>query len=374
MVASLIIFGAVAAAVILLVAAYMLFLSPALAAGGAPAPKTVPANVTGLSLQSAGVTSLGINFTPAAGATSYQAQVRSGTSPVVGTGTFVPQSSVLSGKIITITGLTASTFYDVKILSVNSVGSSSGTVLLSSAAAPLETLATPTATAPVSGTSAINLASAANYVMLSKSGISNVPNASTKITGAMGISPAAASFITGFSLVEDSSNTFWTSVLVTGDIFAADNAAPTPGTLTTAINDMQAAYVATAGNTNYTATEYAGGILGGLTLTAGVYKWSTNVGIDSNLTLAGSATDVWIFEIAQNLELAAAQSIILTGGALAKNVIWQVGGNVTLSSNSIFNGTVLCLTNIAMQTGATLTGRLYAQTAITLDSNTIVST
>jgi len=163
-------------------------------------------------------------------------------------------------------------------------------------------------------------------------------------------------------------------VLVTGDIFAADNAAPTPGTLTTAINDMQAAYVATAGNTNYTATEYAGGILGGLTLTAGVYKWSTNVGIDSNLTLAGSATDVWIFEIAQNLELAAAQSIILTGGALAKNVIWQVGGNVTLSSNSIFNGTVLCLTNIAMQTGATLTGRLYAQTAITLDSNTIVST
>ena len=212
----------------------------------------------------------------------------------------------------------------------------------------------------------VNLGTAGNYVLLSKAGISTT--GTTKITGDIGVSPIAATAITGFGLVLDKSGAFSRSTLVVGKVYAANYGVPTPGVLTTAVKDMQTAYTDAAGRAAKV-TGLGAGTIGGLTLAPGVYKWSTNVTIPTNLTLSGGKNDVWIFQISGNLSISSAKQIILAGGAQAKNVIWQVAGATTLGTTSTFNGTILCKTNIALRTGAVLNGRAMAQTAITLDSN-----
>jgi hypothetical protein len=216
----------------------------------------------------------------------------------------------------------------------------------------------------------VNLGSAGNFVILAKSGISNT--GTTAITGDIGVSPADSTYITGFGLIMDSSNTFATSSLVTGKIYAADYTPPTPTTMTTAISDMETAYTDAAGRTNPTATELGAGNIGGMTLVAGLYKWSNNVIIPTDVTLSGSSTDVWIFQIAGNLDISAATKVILSGGAQAQNIFWQVAGQATLETTSVFYGNILCQTTIVLNTGASLKGRALAQMAVTLDSNTIV--
>jgi hypothetical protein len=212
----------------------------------------------------------------------------------------------------------------------------------------------------------VALGIASNYVLLSKAGISNT--GTTKITGDIGVSPIAASAITGFALVLDKSGTYSRSTAVVGKVYAATYAAPTPSVLTTAVKDMETAYTNAAGRTAGV-TELGAGNIGGLTLAPGVYKWSSNVTIPTNVTLSGGKNDVWIFQVAGTLSISSAKQIILAGGAQAKNVFWQVAGATTLGTNSTFNGTILDQTNIALQTGAVLNGRALAQTAITLDAN-----
>ena len=90
------------------------------------------------------------------------------------------------------------------------------------------------------------------------------------------------------------------------------------------------------------------------------------------LTISGSPTDVWIFEIAQNLTISDATRVVLTGGALAKNVFWQVSGAVSLGTTAHCEGIVLTQTAATLSTGASINGRLLAQTAVTLDSSTVV--
>jgi len=225
--------------------------------------------------------------------------------------------------------------------------------------------------APAGGSAlAVNLRTAGDYVILAESDISTVPPA--VVTGNVAISPMAASFITGFSLIADATNVFSTSVQVTGKIYAADYAAPTPSNLTTAIGDMGLAFSDAAGRAP-DVTELGAGSIGGMTLAPGVYKWSTGLLIPTDLTLNGSATAVWIFQIAQNLTVSNAVAVHLTGGALAKNVFWQVAGSVDLGTTSQFEGIVLCQTMINLRTGASIAGRLMAQTAVTLDTNTVTA-
>ena len=219
------------------------------------------------------------------------------------------------------------------------------------------------------GPATVNLGSAGNFVILTKSGISTT--GSTSITGDIGVSPIAATGMTGFGLIMDSSNTFSTSAKLTGKAYAADYAVPTPATMTTAVSDMQTAYTDAAGRTNPTATELGAGNIGGMTLAPGLYKWSTGVTIPTNVTLSGNASDVWIFQIAQTLTVSSAAQVILSGGAQASNVFWQVAGQTTLGTTAVFNGNILDQTAIVLNTGATLTGRALAQTAVTLDSNTV---
>jgi hypothetical protein len=217
----------------------------------------------------------------------------------------------------------------------------------------------------------VDLGTAGNFVILAKTGISTT--GTTEIVGDLGISPAAASFITGFDLIMDPSGTFSTSSLVTGKIYAADYAEPTPTMLTTAVGDMITAYNDAAGRPNPDYTELYGGDITGQTLTRGLYKWTTGVLVSAGgVTISGTASDVWIFQIAQGLTLANGAVITLQGGAKASNIFWQVAGSATFGTTSDFKGIVLCQTNIVMQTGASFDGRALAQTAVTLDANNVI--
>lgn len=214
-----------------------------------------------------------------------------------------------------------------------------------------------------------DLGSAGNYVILAKTGVSNVTGST--ITGNIGISPAAASYITGFSLIADASNEFSTSSSVTGRVYAADYAPPTPASLTSAISNMETAYTDAAGRTNPDYTELAAGDIGGLTLAPGLYKWSSSVTIPVDVTLSGGPNDVFIFQIAGDVTMASAKNIILAGGVQAKNVFFQVAGQVTIGTSSHFEGIILCKTAVVLQTNASLNGRIYSQSATVLDNNAV---
>jgi Ice-binding-like len=214
----------------------------------------------------------------------------------------------------------------------------------------------------------VNLSSAGDYVILAESGISTVPP--SVVTGDLGVYPMMATAITNFSLMADATNVFATSAQVTGKVYAADYAVPTPANLLLAIGDMGLAYMDAAGRAP-DVTELGAGNIGGMTLAPGVYKWGTGVLIPTDLTLNGSSTAVWIFQIAQTLTLSSAVNVHLTGGALAKNVFWQVASSVELGTTSHIEGIILSGTMINLRTGASIAGRLMAQTAVTLDTSTV---
>ncbi len=214
----------------------------------------------------------------------------------------------------------------------------------------------------------VNLGAAGNYVILAKSAISTVP--ASVITGDIGLSPAAASYITGFSLVADGTGQFATTPQITGKVFAADYAIPTPSDLTTSVLNMQAAYTDAAGRAaDY--TELGAGNLGGLNLGPATYKWGTGVLIPTDVTLTGGPNDVWIFQVAQNITMSSGVKVILAGGALSKNIFWQSFGAVSLGTTAHIEGVVLSQTSITLATGASANGRLMAQTAVSLDGNTV---
>jgi hypothetical protein len=216
----------------------------------------------------------------------------------------------------------------------------------------------------------VSLGVAGGYAILAKSAISTVPTSA--VTGDLGVSPAAATFITGFSLTADATNVFSRSPQLTGKAFASDYAVPTPANLTAAVADMQLAFTAAAGRAPGV-TELGEGDVGGMTLGPGVYKWGTGLLIPTNVTLTGSATDVWIFQIAQDLTISTGAKILLAGGALPRNIFWQVAGLVDLGTTAHAEGIVLAQTSITLHTGASINGRLLAQTAVNLDGSTVVA-
>jgi len=216
---------------------------------------------------------------------------------------------------------------------------------------------------------AVTLGSAGDYVILAMSGISNVPMSA--VTGDLGLSPATATGITGFPLTADSTNVFSTTPEVTGKIYASTYAVPTPANLTTAIGDMRSAFTDAAGRAP-DVTELGAGNIGGATITRGVYQWGTGLLIPTDITLSGSATDVWIFQIAQNLTVSNAARVTLAGGALPGNVFWEVAGDVSVGTTAHMEGTILTKTKVTLETGSSINGRLMAQTAVNLQGSTVV--
>lgn len=221
------------------------------------------------------------------------------------------------------------------------------------------------------GPAPVNLGTAGNYVILAKTAISTTSGSA--ITGDLGISPAAASFITGFGLVLDGTGCFSTSSLVTGKVFAADyntGGCATPALLTTAVGDMQAAYTDAVGRApDY--TEVGAGNIGGLNLGPATYKWSGVVTIPTDVTLTGGPNDVWIFQIGGGLTVSPGVHITLAGGALPQNIFWATVAAASLDTTSQFKGVILSTTQITMKTGASTKGRLLAQTGVALDANAV---
>jgi hypothetical protein len=215
----------------------------------------------------------------------------------------------------------------------------------------------------------VNLGLSGNYVIVAKTAINN--SSTSAITGNLGLSPAATSYITGLSLTNATG--YATSAQVTGSIYAADMAAPTPINLTTAVNNMDSAYTDAAGRPSPGFSELGTGDIGGLTLVPGLYKWSNTVTIPTDVTIAGGPNDVWIFQISGNLTMSSAVKITLSGGAQASHIFWQVAGEATLGTTAHFEGAILSMTGITLQTGASLHGRALAQTAVILDANAVTA-
>jgi hypothetical protein len=209
---------------------------------------------------------------------------------------------------------------------------------------------------------ASGLGLAGNFVILSKSGITDVnPSA---IASVIGTSP-----ISGAAIVISCPE-------VTGIIYSVDAAGPackvTDATmLTSAVRDMQTAYTDAAGRSNPNFLNLGAGNIAGKTLTAGLYKWTTGLVIPKDFTIAGGPNDVWIFQIAGTLVMSSAVNITLAGGAQAKNIFWQTSGATTIGTTSHFEGIILGQTGINFLTGASINGRMLAQTAVTLQQNAV---
>lgn len=214
-----------------------------------------------------------------------------------------------------------------------------------------------TAHAPVS------LGTAGSFAILSKTGITDVY--ASAITGDVGTSP-----ITGAALL-------LTCGEVTGKIYVVDAAGPLPcaindaTSLTAAVGDMETAYSNAEGRVLPDFTELGAGEIGGLTLVPGLYKWGTDLLISTDVTLTGGPNDVWIFQVAGKLKQANATRVTLAGGALAKNIFWQVADSASIGTTAHFEGVLMGKTLAAVNTGASVNGRLLAQTAVTLQMNAV---
>jgi type VI secretion system secreted protein VgrG len=212
-----------------------------------------------------------------------------------------------------------------------------------------------TALMPIVGASAaqapVDLGTADSFAVLAGSGITNT--GPTTIVGDVGTHPTPTQ--TGFE-----------SVTLTGTNHGDDAVAQQ------AKSDLTTAYNEAAGRLPVTSVPTE---LGGSTLTPGVYGGPT-LGITGTLTLdtLGDPAAVFIFQASSTLITASSSKVVVLNGGEACNVFWQIGSSATLGTNSTLIGSVLALTSITATTGATVEGRLLAQTgAVTLDSNTITS-
>ena len=221
----------------------------------------------------------------------------------------------------------------------------------------------------------INLRGAEEFTILAKTGITNIGNHHTKITGNIGSSPIAANFMDNVYCTEISEGTIYgvdaSYAGGMGGTACSLGNADAKTQVDNAVLDMVVAYTDAAGRASPDYSEYgAGKISDGQTLKPGLYRWGTNVVMDQDITFEGGKDDVWIFQISGNLYQAGATKMILNG-ALAKNIFWQLTENVALGDNAQFVGVVLAKTHIALNPLAKVNGRLLSQTQVTLQDNIV---
>ena len=208
------------------------------------------------------------------------------------------------------------------------------------------------------GPEPINLRSAAHFTILSGAAITTTGGG--KIRGDVGASPISGSAI------------HLTAAQVAGTIYAVDATGPAgsvvdAGLLLAAKGDLTTAYNEAAGRTPVPTGPFlnpGAGNIGGLNLIPGLYKFTSAAMITgSDVTLTGSADDVWIFQIATELKVGSGIKVILAGGAQTRNIFWQVGTSATIGTFAVFKGTIMADQAITMDTSSTMGGRALAFTA-----------
>jgi hypothetical protein len=216
------------------------------------------------------------------------------------------------------------------------------------------------------GQAPVNLGSAAHFTILAGAAITTTGGGA--INGDVGAYPIAGS---GIGL---------TAAQVNGTIYETDATGPVgaviaPAMLLAAKNDLTTAMNDAAGRTPVPADpdhlNPNGGNIGGLNLTPGIYKFTGTASITgADVFLTGGPDDVWIFQIAADLQMGSMRNIILAGGAQARNVFWQVGTSVNIGTFAVFKGTIMSNQGIVMMTSSTLEGRALVFTAgITYNGN-----
>jgi hypothetical protein len=225
----------------------------------------------------------------------------------------------------------------------------------------------------VSAATAVDLGTAGNYVILAESGITNVPTSA--VTGDVAISSGKAADITAFGLVLDILGEFSESPQVTGKVYASDYDKGSPTTaslLITAVGYMEAAYTAITDLAEDSAKlDLGAGEIGGLTLTPGTYTFGTDISINSDVTFSGTGGGDIIIRTTKNFVQAAGKKVILSNGATAANIYWQVAGNVAVGAGAHLEGVILAKTHVTFKTGSSLNGRVLTQTACNLQMATI---
>ncbi|KAF8902535.1 hypothetical protein CPB84DRAFT_1846190 [Gymnopilus junonius] len=181
-----------------------------------------------------------------------------------------------------------------------------------------------------------HLRTAGTFAILAETGVSTVPPSA--ITGNVGVSPDAATSLTGFSLTIDP----------------------------TGLSPRRSSHLGLAdchhdagGRVNPNFVNLGTGSIGDLILA--LYSWTTSVNAATSFVISGSRTDTWIFQVAGTLGLATGAQVLLLGGALASNIVWVVSGAVTLGTGSHLEGVVLGKKSITLETGTTVNGRILAQ-------------
>jgi hypothetical protein len=200
----------------------------------------------------------------------------------------------------------------------------------------------------------ISLAGSANLAILGGSAISST--GATSITGDMGLSPGTS--VGGFPPGN-----------LVGTLHVND------GIANQAKLDLTAAYNDAAGRTCTDIVTLSGNI-GGMTLTPGLYKSTSSLAVSSGdvtFDAKGNANAVFIIQIASTLTTTSGRKVILSGGASASNIFWQVGTSATFGTTSVFKGTVMAMQSITFDTGASLDGKALARNgAIVMAGNAIV--
>jgi hypothetical protein len=225
----------------------------------------------------------------------------------------------------------------------------------------------------LAGPARVDLGTAENFAIISKAAISNVPT--SDITGDVGISPAAGTFITGLDCPEVTGSVYGPVGEGGGSTAACINVST--AYMDTVIGDMETAFTnATARALDVT----MGASIAGLTLTPGVYFTASSLGIETDVTLdcQGNENGTFIFQIGGALTMDASTNIILAGSCNANNIFWAVSGTTDIGggvgTESTFEGTVIggpATTEITVVTGSTIHGRLLSEKTIALDANTV---
>jgi hypothetical protein len=226
----------------------------------------------------------------------------------------------------------------------------------------------------MASTPPVDLGSVGNYTIFANTGIADTPT--SNITGDIGVGPGYTSTaITGFTpaLSWIPGDAYSTCPEVTGKVYAKDYADPARFNVENASLNMSAAYDDAFNRAAGTGPflNVGAGTVTDQTLAPGVYTWTSFITIPTDLTLNGTPTDVWIFQVAGYLEMSAAKSVFLIDGAVPQNVFWQVSGYVSIGANTHFEGVILGKTAITLGNGASVHGRMLAQTAVTLDMNIV---